>query len=73
MEDGLVFPGQKVEVEFRDGMHLVPEYMAAIMGRLETHTMTFEEAIEAANRQMAADHINNAGADFIAAHFRGPF
>lgn len=72
MEDGLVFPGQKVEVEFRDGMHLVPEYLAAIMGRLETHTMTFDEAIAAANRQMAADHINSAGADFIAAHFRGP-
>jgi hypothetical protein len=71
MEDGLVFPGQKIEVEFRDGIRLVPEYLAVIMGRLETHTMTYEQAIEAANRQMEADHLNSMSGDFIAAHFRG--
>jgi hypothetical protein len=71
MEDGLSFPSKKLEVEFRDGVRLVPDYLASIMSRLETHTMTYEEAIDAANRQMEADHLNNAGADFIAAHFRG--
>jgi hypothetical protein len=71
MEDGLVFPGQKIEVEFRDGIRLVPEYLAPIMGRLETHTMTYEQAITAANRQMEADHLNSMSGDFIAAHFRG--
>lgn len=70
MEDGLAFPGQKIEVEFRDGTRLVPEYLALIMNQIETHTMTYEEAITAANRQMEANHLNEAGADFVAAHFR---
>lgn len=72
MEDGLSFPSQTLEVEFRDGVRLVPEYLAAIMGRLETHRMTYAEAVTAANRQMEADHLNKVEADFIAAHFKGP-
>ena len=70
MEDGLIFPGSKTEVEFRDGMRLVPDYLAAIMGRLETHRMTYEEALDAANRQIEADHLNQVETDFVAAHFR---
>lgn len=59
-----------VEIEFRDGKRLVPEYLGAIMAGLETHRMTFEEAVQAANRRMEADHLNAQRDSILAAHFR---
>ena len=71
MADGLSFPSRKLEVEFRDGTRLVPDYLANLMANIDTHTMTFQEALDAANRKMQTDYLNEVGADVIAAHFRG--
>jgi hypothetical protein len=54
------------EVEFRDGPRLVPEYLAAILSRVETHRYTFDEAIALANRALEADVINDAADRYIA-------
>lgn len=58
------------EIEFRDGKRLVPEYLGAIMSGLETHRMTYEEAVQAANQRMEADHLNAKRDEILAAHFR---
>ena len=58
------------EIEFRDGKRLVPEYLGAIMSGLETHRMTYDEAVQAANRRMEADHLNAKRDEVLAAHFR---
>jgi hypothetical protein len=58
------------ELEFRDGKRLVPEYLASIMAGLETHRMTFEEAVGVANKRLEADFLNAKQDDVLAAHFR---
>lgn len=59
------------KVEFRDGERDVPDHVAVLMKGLETHTMTYEQAIRASERKMAADHANQAMADMLTAHFKG--
>lgn len=58
------------EIEFRDGTRLVPDYLGVIMSGLETHRMTYEEAVLTANKRMEADHINAKRDEILAAHFR---
>lgn len=71
MGDGLTFPEtQRAYIEFRDGERLVPHYLVAVMAGIETHRMTYEEALAIANQRMEADFINRAGENFIRAHFR---
>ena len=49
-----------MQVEFRTGMREVPDYLAKLMGGLETWTMTFEEAVKKANNKLAYDFANRA-------------
>lgn len=58
------------EIEFRDGRRLVPEYLGVIMDGLETHRMTYEEALLEANRRMEANFLNAQQDSILAAHFR---
>lgn len=58
------------EIEFRDGRRLVPDYLGVLMTGLQTHRMTFEEAVDAANRRMESDHLNAKRDQVLAAHFR---
>ena len=51
--------------EFRDGWREVPEYLDAWMVKLETWTMTYDEAIAKVNWQLASDHANKAMDDII--------
>jgi len=60
------------EVEFRDGISEVPAWLAELMAGLQTHTMTKQEAIDAANTQMMQRTIGSAYDDVIKAHFGGP-
>jgi len=60
------------EVEFRDGVSEVPAWLADLMAGLSTHTMTKQEAISAANKQMMHRTIESAYDDVIKAHFGGP-
>ncbi len=58
------------ELEFRDGKRFVPEYLAALMADLETHRMTYTEAVAAANRKTEADWLNAQRESLLVAHFR---
>lgn len=49
-----------VEVEFRDGLRLVPAHVADLLVKHKTYTMTYDEAIRKANTSMAADYANDA-------------
>lgn len=58
------------EVEFRDGKREVPEHLADIMASLQTHTMTYEQAVEKANWKLAQDHIEKVYDGIIQSHFQ---
>ena len=57
---------QPVEMEFRDGKRSVPDYLALMLGRFETHRLTFDEALALANRALEAD-LQNGEMDRIRA------
>ena len=60
------------EVEFRDGMAVIPAWLADLMSGLPTHTMTRQEAIDAANKQMMRRTIDAAYDGVLKEHFGGP-
>jgi len=59
------------EMEFRDGDRSVPDYLADMMQGIKTHTMTYEQAIEAANKKVMTDLLNAKQDSVLAAHFKG--
>lgn len=59
-----------VEIEFRDGIAAVPNHVAWMMRGLETHTMTKDEAIAAAETQMTRNYLNQVQRKVIRGHFR---
>ena len=58
------------EVEFRDGVRVVPPHVEVILRDTDTHTMTYDEAIVFANQKMTRDFLNKAQRDAINGHFR---
>jgi len=58
------------EIEFRDGKRMVPDYLGVLMSGLQTHRMTYDEAVDTANKRMEADHLNAKRDEILAAHFR---
>jgi len=58
------------EYEFRDGKRLVPDYIAALLTGIETHRMTYDEAIDAANQKVESDFIDAQRERILEAHFR---
>jgi hypothetical protein len=60
------------EVEFRDGIFEVPAWLADLMAGLPTHTLTKQEAIDAANKQMMRRTVESAYDEVLKAHFGGP-
>ena len=58
------------EIEFRDGKRDVPDYIAALLSGIETHGLTYDEAIAEANKKTEADFINAQQERVLAAHFR---
>lgn len=63
-------PPQDVELQFRDGKRLVPEYLGALMEGIDTYRMTYDEAVTIANKRMEANHLNAQRDRILAAHFR---
>lgn len=59
-----------VTVEFRDGEKLVPLHVATLMKGLETHTMTYIDAIRVANQIQVRNRLNQAQKNLVADHFR---
>jgi len=56
------------EVEFRDGVRLVPAYVADILAAYETYQMTYEEAMKKMNRGFLEERLVNVQSDAIAKH-----
>jgi hypothetical protein len=61
---------QSREMEFRDGKRQVPDYLAILMSGIETIRMTYEEAIQAGNKQAEETFLNAQQDKILAAHFR---
>jgi hypothetical protein len=59
------------KVEFRDGERDVPDHLAVMMRGLETHTMTFEQAVKASETKMLTDRLNLEMKSMVADHFKG--
>ena len=57
-------------LRFRDGERSVPDYLANMMSGIPTHRMTYEDAIDAANKKVSSDYLNAKQDDVLAAHFR---
>jgi hypothetical protein len=57
-------------VEFRDGERLVPDHVAAMMSGIDTHRLTYDQAIEAANQQLLRNQLNLAQRSAVSEHFR---
>lgn len=61
---------KSIEMEFRDGIRVVPEYLVPAFRRLETHRLTYDEALAQANRSIETDYLNAQQDKVLAAHFR---
>ena len=59
-----------IELEFRDGKRVVPEYLVAILSGLETFRMTYDEAIAEANKVMERNHVAAAMSNVRTEHLR---
>ena len=59
------------ELEFRDGDRMVPDYLVDMMVGIKTHTMTYEQALQAANKKVESDLLNAKQDDVLAAHCKG--
>ena len=57
------------EVEFRDGVRLVPDHVAQFMDTLETHTMTYAEASKKVNNAFLTERLKKAQGDALRSHF----
>lgn len=57
------------EIEFRTGKREVPDYMADLMAGLQTHRMTYDEAVQAMNRKMLTDQIDRSIDRIVQQHF----
>lgn len=57
------------EVEFRTGKQEIPDHLADLMAGLETQRMTYEEAVDAANRKLVDTHVDKAVDRILKAHF----
>ncbi len=57
-------------IEFRDGERDVPDHVAMLLRGLETHTMTYEQAIRKSETKLVSDRLNAAQQSAVAQHFR---
>lgn len=60
-----------MRIEFKDGFREVPDYLANLMGNLETWQMSYEEAVKKANWKLASDYANKAQDEIIRVAFKG--
>lgn len=71
MDGGLTFPGsEQVEMDFRDGKRPVPDYLSSVLAGIDTHRMTYEEALAFAHRKIESDYANDMQSGIVTAHFR---
>jgi hypothetical protein len=59
-----------MQLEFRDGKREVLDHLAVLMRDMETFRMTYQEALDEANKKLQTDFINTAADKFVQEHFR---
>lgn len=59
------------ELEFRDGLREVPDHVEAMLSGIDTHKMTYQEAIRAGEQKLLSDHVYKAQQDLLRSHFGG--
>ena len=59
-----------VNIEFRDGEKLVPHHVGVLMKGIETHTMTYDQAIKLANQALLRNRLDAAQKSLVNEHFR---
>lgn len=57
-------------LQFRDGLRLVPDYLAVMMADIETENYTFDEACELVNRNMLGRYLGQTFDSVISEHMR---
>lgn len=59
-------------LEFRDGEREIADYLADVLRRYEDrlYQITYDEAIELANRTMESDLVSKRMSSFVEGHFK---
>lgn len=57
------------ERKFRDGKREIPDYMHDMMQGLQTHKMTYEQAVKAMNQKGLSDFLNRTVDRTVMRHF----
>lgn len=57
------------QIEFRTGKRWVPAYLAVELKLLDTHKMTYDQAIAAANEARMGRFLGDVQAQVVASHF----
>ena len=57
------------EVEFRTGKREIPDHLSELMQGIETQRLTYEEAVEEANRRALGTHIDKSVDLILRGHF----
>lgn len=58
-----------VDLRFRDGMRAIPRYLATMMSGLPTIELTYDEAVELANRRSLGGIVFKAQKALLRDHF----
>lgn len=58
-------------IEFRDGEREVPDHIAVLMKGIETHTMTYEQAVHVSEHKLVKDHLNSTMQEMVTSHLKG--
>lgn len=58
------------EVKFRDGPRDVVPHLAELMADIETHKLTYDDAVKQANAKLQTDYLNRTLGAMVTQHFR---
>lgn len=58
-------PNLVVTLQFRDGERDVPGHLARMMSSIETYRLTYEQAVDEANRRQLGGYVTHAHEKFL--------
>jgi hypothetical protein len=56
------------ELRFRDGVRVVPDYMATLMVNIDTRKLSYNDAIRAMNHELENSHVERAMRQIVDRH-----
>lgn len=59
-----------VTLEFRDGDKEVPDHVAVLLKAVDTHKLTYDQAIAYSQKSLLKERLNQSQRNLIAEHFR---